>query len=659
MPGYAQPVDIYASDVYNITEEDVFVRQGPGTDQEIVGLLSDPATFTLEGTEIAADGSTWYKLTVNGITGYVCSDFAAPLPEEQASEESSEEDTENDPAEEPETMEEPSEETSEETTEEQPSEETSGELSQQFEEYDEEFLASLFAPGDQPEWSGYVQSEEEFEAQLSQFPESYHAGLRAVHAAYPNYTFRADYTGMDFQTLVDAEDYKKVSAASSDSYKAMYDSSFGYYENYNWETGEWYNSEGAFTLASSEIIEYYIDPRNFLNPNDIYMFLRQSWSSDVSEDDLRSFLEGTFLAQGYVPNRNDADDLRLEGDYAKVILEASRLTGLSPFVMATTIFSEQGYAGTSELISGYYEADDGTLYVSLYNFFNYGATGSDRDNVVQNGLERAKREGWISRYQAIIGGAYLYADGYVNNNQDTYYYKNFNVLNGWGSLGHQYATAISNAYISGSITRGVYADSTYAALEFRIPVYENMPSEPSDKPAASDEVNNYYFTDMQATGLVPEFSMANRDYTMTVTGDTTLRISVPQWAEYEGYDAYALTYGDNLIVLNVRSQTGYVRSYRITVTSSGDYTLYVDASEGSRLSMTEEDDSQSSDGNENWGDANGDGKVSSLDYIAIRQHIMQTAVIADPLRLAAADTNGDGKVSSLDYIAVKNYIMSR
>ena len=521
-----------------------------------------------------------------------------------------------------------------------------------FAGYSEEFIEALFAPGYQDDWSGAVQSDEEFAAQVEQFPESYHEGLWAIHSIYPNYRFTADYTGMDFQTLVDEEDYKKVSAYSSSSYKAMYDESFGYYQNYNWETGEWINSEGAFTLASREIIEYFIDPRNFLNTYDIYMFLRLSYSGNVSLDDIRSFLEGTFLAEGYTPNPEDEDDVRLQGDYAQVLLEASEISGVSPFVLATIIFSEQSYRGGTDLISGYYEAEDEeTTYIGLYNFYNYGATGTDHDNVVQNGLKRAEAEGWTSRYRSIVGGAVLYADGYINNDQDTYYYKNFNVLNGWDGLWHQYATAINNSYESGVIMRELYADGAYSVLEFRIPVYDNMPDEPAGMPDGNDNLNNYYFTDMQATGLEPAFSMANRNYTMTVTEDTTLSIAVPEWASYEGYDAYALYPGETDIELNVRSQTGYLRTYKINVISNGEYTLYVETYEGNRLMI---------DGDRyGWADVNGDGKISALDYIAIKNHIMETKMITDEQALGAADINEDGKISALDYIAVKNYIMSR
>ncbi len=56
------------------------------------------------------------------------------------------------------------------------------------------------------------------------------------------------------------------------------------------------------------------------------------------------------------------------------------------------------------------------------------------------------------------------------------------------------------------------------------------------------------------------------------------------------------------------------------------------------------------------GDVNGDGKVSSLDYIQIKNHIMQVKIL-NGASLLRADVNGDGKVSSLDYIKVKNHIM--
>lgn len=640
LPGFSDSF-VFAQEVA-VDDYDVNVRSGPGTEYDVLGTIPYDYTFTPYGLETDAQGRTWYAFSWEGTTGYMLAEYAQQ--QETEGQEEQAEDTGEVSA---------VEEVPEEGSDGEPADELTEEITEELTEYEQVLLETLFAPGHQAGWSGQVQSEAEFEAQLSSFPESYHAGLRAVHAAYPNYRFIADYPGMDFWELVQAEQGKKVADVLPESFRAMYDESFGYYENYDWDSGEWMMSEGRFTYASDEVIAFYLDPRNFLNTSEIYMFVRQSYSGNTSVDDLRSFLEGTFLARGYTPNPYDADDSRLSGDYAAVLMEAAQISGVNPFVLATTIFSEQGYSGDSPLAEGYYEANDGTKYISYFNFFNFGATGSDQDNVIVNGLERAKSEGWTSRYKSIVGGASLYGQNYINNAQDTYYYKNFNVLNGYSSLWHQYATAVNNSYQAGTIMKEVFADSTYAALEFRIPVYENMPSSAAQLPEKSSSQNNYYFADMQATGLEPAFTMANRDYTMTVTEDTTLKVSVPKWATYEGSSSYAISPGKTLVRLDVRSQTGYLRSYSVTVTSPVACTLYIQTNEAERFSIT---DSFSGGGR---GDANGDGKLSALDYIVIKKHIMEVSRILNQTRLTMADANGDGKVSALDYIAIKNYIMSK
>ena len=58
-----------------------------------------------------------------------------------------------------------------------------------------------------------------------------------------------------------------------------------------------------------------------------------------------------------------------------------------------------------------------------------------------------------------------------------------------------------------------------------------------------------------------------------------------------------------------------------------------------------------------YGDINGDGKISSLDYTLIKNDIMEVKKITDEAMKQAADVNGDGKISSLDYTLIKNDIM--
>ncbi len=58
-----------------------------------------------------------------------------------------------------------------------------------------------------------------------------------------------------------------------------------------------------------------------------------------------------------------------------------------------------------------------------------------------------------------------------------------------------------------------------------------------------------------------------------------------------------------------------------------------------------------------YGDINGDGKISSLDYTLIKNDIMDVKKITDKNMLITADINSDGKISSLDYTLIKNDIM--
>ena len=58
------------------------------------------------------------------------------------------------------------------------------------------------------------------------------------------------------------------------------------------------------------------------------------------------------------------------------------------------------------------------------------------------------------------------------------------------------------------------------------------------------------------------------------------------------------------------------------------------------------------------GDANGDGEISALDYVKIKNHIMGDKVITEPIYLISADINEDDEISALDYVRIKNYIMN-
>lgn len=57
------------------------------------------------------------------------------------------------------------------------------------------------------------------------------------------------------------------------------------------------------------------------------------------------------------------------------------------------------------------------------------------------------------------------------------------------------------------------------------------------------------------------------------------------------------------------------------------------------------------------GDITGDAKITALDYISIRNHMMGTSIISDNIKFQAGDMNKDNKISALDYIAIRKIML--
>ena len=57
------------------------------------------------------------------------------------------------------------------------------------------------------------------------------------------------------------------------------------------------------------------------------------------------------------------------------------------------------------------------------------------------------------------------------------------------------------------------------------------------------------------------------------------------------------------------------------------------------------------------GDVNGDGIITPLDYVKIKNNIMNITKLNECYAIAG-DANRDGNITPLDYVKVKNYIMN-
>ena len=152
-----------------------------------------------------------------------------------------------------------------------------------------------------------------FEQMLSNqgFPEDYKVLLRQIHADFPNWRFNLKKINMDFAYAVSKElegTRTLVTAGAISSYKSTD------YGKYDYVSSKWPTFDGnAWVCASKEIIEYYMDPRNFLFDSYIFQFEKQTFNSNVhtlagvTEMVKGTFLEGT-INTNYIQNAKEATE---------------------------------------------------------------------------------------------------------------------------------------------------------------------------------------------------------------------------------------------------------------------------------------------------------------------------------------------------------------
>jgi len=317
-----------------------------------------------------------------------------------------------------------------------------------------------------------ITSDKEFEAYMTTqgFPESYKAGLRALHAEHPEWVFKAVKVGYSWKDALDKESVVGRNLVSSSAPTKHRSTASG---SYNSKTKKWTRFDGSWYAANSKVIAYYMDPRNFLDESGIYQFMTHSYDSkSQNSNTVAAVIKGSFM-QSKKPGGGYSS-------YSTLISDAGKAAKVNPNVLAAMIIQEQGWNGSS-LVSGTYKG-----YTGYYNFFNIGAYTTSTMNAVQRGLWYAKGSGkgatsysrpWNTPYKSIKGGAQFYYEEYVSNNQDSYYSKKFNVYNGISSVGtHQYMTFVAAAASEGNIVKRAYESNSNYPVVFEIPVYNSMPA---------------------------------------------------------------------------------------------------------------------------------------------------------------------------------------
>ena len=542
--------------------------------------------------------------------------------------------------------------------------------------------------------------DEDFEASLAAqgFPESYKFYLRQLHAAHPEWVFKAQNTGLDWTTVINKETERVstnlVHKSQPDSWKS-YESGALYPDGSHIEF-----DSGGYVAASRSIVEYFMDPRNFLSEGGVFQFMSHSYDAQTqTEEGLQQLVSGTFLANKFPEKGYDT--------YSDVLIYAAQQSDANPYVLASMILVEQGRDGGGNSISGKVSG-----YEGYYNFFNVGAYASGSLDAVQNGLEYAKGSGsynrpWNTRLKSIVGGAVHYAESYIKNNQNTLYLKKFNVMNGLNSVAtHQYMTNVSGASQEAANLSKGYVDS--GAVTFYIPVYKNMPETACLAPGSGN--NDYFLKSLSVSGfdLMPAFSTYGLDYELVVPSDTSYitvsAVAHDSGASVSGTGKVQLTGNVTEVKVTVTATSGVRQTYTITVAreqaggediSSSEYNIgsnitgvdlktsvevfkqNVSVPAGYTMKVLDASGSEVTAGNVGTGmrvvlysgdaavkshvvvvkgDTSGDGNCNSLDLLQIQKHIVNMSVLTN-CYFTGADINSDGKVNSLDLLYVQKYIV--
>ena len=301
-----------------------------------------------------------------------------------------------------------------------------------------------------------IKAETKYE-DIEQFPESYRQALYAVKEKHPNWTFQMMNTGLDWSTVV----YNEMNPATRSLVPSYFASEF---------VGDYYGD--GWSCATEAAVNYYLDPRNWLTEDYIFQFELLSYNANTQGiATVQKVISNSFMS-GYIQSDQYTNYEDIGLTYAQAFSDIGCNIGVSPVHLASRVYQEQGTSGTSELISGTYPG-----YEGYYNYYNIQASGSNREQIVTNGLNEAKSEGWNTRYAALIGGAQKVANRYILRGQDTLYLQKFDVDGNYdGRYWHQYMQNLAAPSNEGRNVKKAYekAGMLDEAFVFKIPVYNNM-----------------------------------------------------------------------------------------------------------------------------------------------------------------------------------------
>ena len=393
----------------------------------------------------------------------------------------------------------------------------------------------------------------------SGFPASYIIKLKALHKVHPDWTFTPVQTGLNWSDAVarmTASDSNNLIAGSRDlSFRSAAKG------NYDYLTNKYKSKDGkVFFTASEGAVKYYMDPRNWLTSKGVFMFENETYQDYQDLTAVRGVLYG--------------NKTLYKKENAQYFIDAGKKYNLNAVYLASKAYNELGTS--SRLVSGKFKG-----YEGYYNAFNIGAYDSAAGKASVNAMKYARENKWNTLETAVNGGAAYIQSEYVSKKQDNLYLEHFNVRNGLDKVGTNiFMTSVSAPYENAATIYKNYSENDLLGktINFRIPVYKNMPAKSAAKPKGNNSDNNAYLKSLIVKAGSKKYKLITSDklnYKKTFTVNVAKKVrtvniraaaaSTRKAAGVSGGGKKKIAAGWNTFKVTCKASSGSKRVYTIKI----------------------------------------------------------------------------------------------
>ncbi len=459
------------------------------------------------------------------------------------------------------------------------------------------------------------------------FPKEYWPGLCNIKINHPNWVFNPVNTGLDFKTAVEKE--------SACGKNTLQTTNPEYIDN-SCTT----KTDTGYVHASQKAVAYYMNPINFLDEKNIFMFESNYINAGVAD--------ASYIA---IVNSRLANYAKNLPTIATAMNNACKTNNVNPVMLSSRIIQELGTTGLAtagdfkgqllSCISGAYTKRYGTLLNGksmdyYYNFFNVGVFDGSIGDAAYRAVYYAANNGWggtgnqeTDLTLAIGGGANFLKTKYMDKGQYTVYTQKFNIhpLNSNNLYVNQYMTNLKGPSSEASIAYSAYKNAGIlgSPFIFYIPVYSNINDniDNSNNGAIGDSSDN------SSGGVSVESIITSSG--LKLNGSNLMGIEVGMTLNDINNKINAL--GGSLTGADLSVKAGTGMTIKITNgIETKTYTLIVK------------------------GDTSGDGAINALDLLQVQKSILGSYKMSDSQKLSA-DTSNDGSINALDLLQIQKNIL--